>query len=406
MGKYNFDEIIERRNTNALNTDGFRSYIFGATDDDSSMKFPYEDDEFVRMWVADMEFATPDCVLDKIRERLDKRILGYTRIFSDEYYNAFKSWCERRYEWSFEKEELLTSNGIIPALYALTGHILEDDEKVLFLTPSYAYFQYSADVNGNEAVYSDLINNDGYFEIDYEDFAKKASDEKTNLLIFCNPHNPTGRVWRKEELEKLAKIIEENNLWVISDEIHCDLLRKDQKHIPLGKIMPNYERLVTCMAISKTFNTAGLMFSNILIRDEGLRNKWKEKHYNFENPLSIAGALGAYESGDEWLEELRDYLDSNFKVTEEYLKVNLPKAKFKISEATYLAWVDLSEYFKPEDDLSEFFAYKAGVLLEGGRMFVQNSDCFIRLNLAMPKEMLLKGLERISESIKKKVDGQ
>lgn len=404
MNKYNFDEIIERRNTNALNTDGFRSYIFGASDDDDSMTFPYEDDEFVRMWVADMEFATPDCVLDKIRERLDRRILGYTRIFSKDYYNAFSSWCERRYDWTFGKEELLTSDGIIPALYDLTALLLEEDEKLLFLTPSYAYFQYSADVNGREAVHSDLINKDGYFEIDFEDLAKKAADEKTKLLIFCNPHNPTGRVWRKEELEKIANIIEENDLWVISDEIHCDLLRKNQKHIPLGKVMPEYKKLITCMAISKTFNTAGLMFSNVIVRDEKLREQWNESHINFENPLSIAGAMGAYESGEEWLEELREYLDDNFKTTEEYLKEHLPKSKFSISEATYLAWVDLSEYFTPEEDLPEFFAYKAGVLLEGGRMFVKNADCFIRLNLAMPKALLLKGLERVSEAVNNKAN--
>ncbi len=402
MKKYNFDEIIDRKNTNALNTDGFRSYIFGVSDDDDSIEFPYEDDEFIRMWVADMEFATPDCVLNKIQERLDRRILGYTRIFSDDYYNAFRSWCERRYDWSFEKEELLTSNGVIPALYDLTGHILEKDEKLLFLTPSYAYFQYSADANGNEAVYSDLVNNDGYFEIDFEDFADKAADEKTKLLIFCNPHNPTGRVWKQEELERLAKIIEENDLWVISDEIHCDLLRRGQKHIPLGKVMPDYDKLITCMAISKTFNTAGLMFSNVIIRDEKLRDKWNENRINFENPLSIAGAMGAYESGEEWLEELTDYLDNNFKITEEFLKENLPKSKFRISEATYLAWVDLSEYFNPDENLSDFFANKAGVLLEGGNMFVQNGDSFIRLNLAMPKSIIMEGLDRISEAINNK----
>ena len=296
----------------------------------------------------------------------------------------------------------MTSNGVIPALYDLTGHILEKDEKLLFLTPSYAYFQYSADANGNEAAYSDLVNNDGYFEIDFEDFADKAADEKTKLLIFCNPHNPTGRVWKQEELERLAKIIEENDLWVISDEIHCDLLRRGQKHIPLGKVMPDYDKLITCMAISKTFNTAGLMFSNVIIRDEKLRDKWNENRINFENPLSIAGAMGAYESGEEWLEELTDYLDNNFKITEEFLKENLPKSKFRISEATYLAWVDLSEYFNPDENLSDFFANKAGVLLEGGNMFVQNGDSFIRLNLAMPKSIIMEGLDRISEAINNK----
>ncbi|WP_270527212.1 MalY/PatB family protein [Longibaculum muris] len=393
---YNFDEIIDRKHTNAMNTDGFRDYIFHA---DESMKFPYKDEEFIRMWVADMEFATPDVVIEGIEERLKKRIFGYTRVFSNDYYDAFVSWCQKRYDWSFEKKELVMSNGIIPALYELVNYICKKDEKVLFLTPSYAYFKYAADFNERESVCSDLINQDGYYTIDYEDFAKKASDPQTKLFILCNPHNPTGRVWREEELMKIAKIIEENQLWVISDEIHCDLIRTCQKHIPLGKVMPTYQKLITCMAPTKTFNLAGLMISNVIIRDEKLRNIWLSRHYNFDNPLSIAAAQSAYAKGEEWLKELQVYLDNNFKLTQDYLKENLPQAKFRISEATYLAWVDLSDYFEPDENLPLFFAYRAGVLLEGGNMFVQNSDCFIRLNLACPKSILLEGLKRICETV-------
>lgn len=393
---YNFDEIIDRKHTNAMNTDGFRDYIFHA---DESMKFPYKDEEFIRMWVADMEFATPDVVIEGIEERLKKRIFGYTRVFSNDYYDAFVSWCQKRYDWSFEKKELVMSNGIIPALYELVNYICKKDEKVLFLTPSYAYFKYAADFNERESVCSDLINQDGYYTIDYEDFAKKASDPQTKLFILCNPHNPTGRVWREEELMKIAKIIEENQLWVISDEIHCDLIRTCQKHIPLGKVMPTYQKLITCMAPTKTFNLAGLMISNVIIRDEKLRNIWLSRHYNFDNPLSIAAAQSAYAKGEEWLKELQVYLDNNFKLTRDYLKENLPQAKFRISEATYLAWVDLSDYFEPDENLPLFFAYRAGVLLEGGNMFVQNSDCFIRLNLACPKSILLEGLKRICETV-------
>lgn len=396
---YDFDEIIDRKNTNALKVEGFRGYIFDA---DESMTFPYEDDEFIHMWVADMEFATPDVVIDGMRDRLDRRIFGYTKVFSDDYYKAFVNWCETRYDWSFKKEELVTSNGIIPALYELVEHICKPDEKVLFFTPSYAYFQYAADYNDREAVCSNLVNNDGYYSIDFEDFEKKAADEKTPLLILCHPHNPTGRVWKQEELEKMAEIIEKNNLWVISDEIHCDLLRKGQKHIPLGKVMPDYPRLITAMAPSKTFNLAGMMISNIIIRDEEMREIWLDRHYNFDNPLSIAAAQSAYEKGEPWLNELCDYLDKNFEFMQEYLAENLPKAKSKTSEATYLAWVDVSEYFEPDEDLPMFFAYKSGVLLEGGDMFVQNSDCFIRLNLACPKSMLEEGLKRICEAVNTK----
>ena len=221
-------------------------------------------------------------------------------------------------------------------------------------------------------------------------------------MIFCNPHNPSGRVWKEEELEKVAKIVEKHQLWVISDEIHCDLLRLGQHHTPLGKVMPDYKRLITCMAPSKTFNLAGMMISNVIIRDEDMRKIWLDRHYNFDNPLSIAAAQAAYEKGDEWLQELRAYLDGNFEFTVNYLKEHLPKAKCRISEATYLAWVDLSAYFEPDEHLPLFFAYKAGVLLEGGNMFVQSSDGFIRLNLACPRATVEEGLRRICEAVNTK----
>lgn len=294
------------------------------------------------------------------------------------------------------------SNGIIPALFELVEYICAPDEKVLFLTPSYAYFQYAADAGHRQAVHCDLVNSDGYYTVDFDDLERKAADPKTTLFIFCNPHNPTGRVWRQEELERIAAIMERHGLWVISDEIHCDLTRAHLSHIPMGKVMADYPRLITCMAPSKTFNMAGLMISNVLIRDEGLRATWLSRHYNFDNPLSIAAAQAAYEEGEPWLKELQQYLDGNFAFTGDYLAEHLPQAKYRVSEATYLAWVDLSAYFQPEESLPMFFAYEAGVLLEGGNMFVQNSDCFIRLNLACPRATLEEGLRRICEAVNTK----
>ncbi|WP_409228732.1 MalY/PatB family protein [Gudongella sp. SC589] len=396
---YNFNEIIDRRNTNAMNTDGFREYIFHA---DKTMTFPYKDEEFVRMWVADMEFATPDVIIEGIKERLDKSIFGYTRILSDDYYNAFVDWCRRRYGWSFEREHLVMSNGIIPALFELVDYICELDEKVIFFTPSYAYFKYAADFHNRESVFTDLVEEEGDFYVDFENLEAKASDEKTKLFILCNPHNPTGRVWSEEELRRMGEICIENDLWIISDEIHCDLLRSGEKHIPLAKVFPDYDKLITCMAPSKTFNMAGLMISNIIIPNDDLRSIWLSRHYNFDNPLSVAGAQAAYEKGEPWLEELTEYLDENFRFTKEYLSANLPKAVFNIPQATYLAWVDVGEYFKKDEDLPMFFAYEAGVLLEGGNMFVQNSDGYIRLNLACPKTILEEGLKRICEAVNNK----
>ncbi|MCC9295087.1 PatB family C-S lyase [Clostridium sp. WLY-B-L2] len=396
---YNFDEIIDRKNTNAMNIEGFRDYIFHA---DSSMKFPYADDEFIRMWVADMEFATPQVIIDAIKDRLDRRIFGYTRVFDPKYYEAFVNWTETRYKWHFDKKHLVMSNGIIPALYELVNYICKPDEKVLFVTPSYAYFKYAADFNHRQAVCSDLINADGYYTLDFEDLEAKASDEKTTLCIFCNPHNPSGRVWSPEELNRVGDILIRNNMWIISDEIHCDLLRIGQFHTPMAKIFPKYDKLITCMAPSKTFNMAGFMISNVIIPNNELRKIWLSRHYNFDNPLSIAAAQAAYEHGSDWLDQMRVYLDENFKFVGEYLSEHLPKAKYRISEATYLAWVNVGTYFSNKENLPLFFANKAGVLLEGGNMFVQNSDGYIRLNLACPRSIVAEGLRRICNAINSK----
>jgi len=389
---YNFDEIIQRKGTNAMNTDGFRDYIFHAPPD---MKFPYEDDEFIRMWVADMEFATPPEVIQGIKDRLDKRIFGYTKIFDTEYYEAFSNWTERYYGWDFKKEHLVTSNGIIPALYELVEYICKPDEKILILTPSYAYFKYAADFNKVETVCSKLLEKDGFYTIDFDDVEQKAKDEKVTLCIFCNPHNPTGRVWTEDELKRFGKICLDNHLIVISDEIHCDLLRTGINHIPLAKLFPETDRIITCMAPSKTFNLAGLMFSNVIIPNDEIRDSWKARHYSFDNPLSIAATQAAYTHCDDWLKQLKAYLDSNFEFTSQYLSEHLPKAVYRIPEATYLAWVNISAYVSKDVDLPLYFANNAGVLLEGGNMFVADSDGYIRLNLACPRTVLEEGLKRI-----------
>ena len=399
--KYNFDEIIDRRNTNALNTDGFRGYIFHAGPE---KVFPFKDEEFVRMWVADMEFATPPAICDAIKARVDKRIFGYTMMFDPAYYEALNGWCKDRYGWSFAREELCFAPGIIPALYQLVEDLIGKDETFLITTPSYGYFLHAAEYNNVPVVCSDLINNDGYFTIDFDDLEKKAADPKVKMLLWCNPHNPTGRIWTEKELRRVAEIVEKNDLWIVSDEIHCDLIRKGLRHTPMGKIMPNYKKLITCMSASKTFNMAGLMFSDIIIRDETERERFigRDKIAGMINPISVAAHQAAYDHCSDWLEQMKDYLDENFRFVDAYLKEHLPEAKFRIPEATYLAWVDLSACLKDVDDLPGFFANEAGVLLEGGNsLFVGNAEGFVRLNLAMPRSIIATGLERMSESIHK-----
>ena len=404
--KYDFDAIIDRRHTNALNTDGFRSYIFHAGPE---KVFPYKDEEFVRMWVADMEFSVAPEILDALRQRIDRRIFGYTGLYDSEYYHIFAKWCRDHYDWTFPEEQLCVSSGIIPALYQLTELLCAGDDKVLVNTPAYGYFAHAAEYMGVEVLTSPLHKKaDGTFELDYEDFEKKCAHPQCRVVFWCNPQNPTGRMWTEEELRKAAAIMEKHDLWVVSDEIHCDLIRTGLRHTPLGKIMPDYDRLITCMSASKTFNLAGLMHSNIIIRDAEERARFQDRDKNIGavNPLSIAAHKAAYEHGGPWLEQLKAYVDGNLALVDQFLKENIPGAKFTIPESTYFAWVDLREVLPEVEDLPDFFANKAGVLLEGGDgLFVGNARGHIRLNLAMPRATVQIGLERIAEAIRKEKAG-
>ena len=402
--RYDFDEIIDRRNTNSENVEGFRSYMFS---DEPDIELPVPDDELIRMWVADMEFAVAPEICESLQERIGKRIFGYTSVFDSRYYDAFSGWCRKRYGWDFPKEELVFSPGVIPALYELVELLTEPDEKVLFMAPSYGFFKHACRYSGRQFVCSDLINDGGHFRVDPDDLAAKAADPAIKLLIWCNPHNPTGRVWTESEAREVAGIIEKNELWVISDEIHCDLTRKGQRHIPMGKIMPDYSRLITCMAASKTFNLAGMLFSNIIIRDAGLRRRFVRANKLGEsvNPLSLAAYQAAYEKGGEWLDQLQDYLDANFEFAVKYIRENIPGAVCEVSQATYLLWVDLNGCGIDTSDLSKFFAKSAGVLVESGnRLFVGNAAGFVRVNLAMPRAMAAEGLERMAAAVREECE--
>lgn len=398
---YNFDEIIDRRHTNSENVDGWRPYIFHCGPE---RVFPYKDEEFIRMWVADMEFAVAPEIRQAIIDRVNRQILGYSIVSDDGYYEALRTWCESRYGWSFPKEQLTFSPGVIPALYQIVEDLAKPTGgKVLTVTPAYGFFLHACEYNGVELVTSPLGKEHGRFEVDWTDFEKKASDPAVKVLMLCNPHNPTGRIWTAEELRRMTEIIEKNLLWVVSDEIHCDLLRTGLRHTPMGKIMPDYERLITCMSASKTFNLAGLLHSNIIIRsdEERARFQARDKNIGAVNPLSIAAHKAAYEQGGAWLEQMKAYVDGNLALVDKFLRENIPGAKFTIPEATYFAWVDLGEVLPQVADLPDFFANKAGVLLEGGdSLFVGNAKGYIRLNLAMPRATVRTGLERIAQAIR------
>ena len=400
---YDFDEIIDRKHTNALNTDGFRGYIFGDTE--GKMKFPFKDDEFVRMWVADMEFAMCPDVIQAIKDRADKRIIGYSQVFEPDFYEAYNAWNQKMYGWTYPKEEICFSLGIIPALYMLVDLLLGDHDYAIINTPAYGYFQHTIDERHKHAIHNKLkYDAQGNWTIDFDALEKDASNPFAKLLIWCNPQNPTGRVWTEEELRKVAAIVEKHNLWIISDEIHCDLLRQGVKHIPMAKIMPEYKKLITCTSVSKAFNMAGMMFAEIIIRDEELRKLYISETNTYAmnlNPLSIAAHTAAYAKGHDWLDQLKTYLDGNFKLVKETFARELPDITFQIPQATYLAWVNMNPYLGDVEDIPDFMANKAGVLLEGGdALFVDNAKGYIRLNLAMPRVIVDKGLQRIVKAVK------
>lgn len=392
---FDFDRVISRAATNAVAEDGFENYLFGG---DADLRMPVHRSELISMWVADMQFAAPEAALDAMAARLAHPIFGYTLNLDDGLYDAFHAWCVDRYDWRFEREAMFTSLGVIPALYALNEYFCAPGEKILTLTPAYGYFKHAAAQNGHELVSSALVAREGLHEIDFADFEAKAKDPAVTLFFLCHPHNPTGRVWTEHELLRMGEICLANGVRIVSDEIHGDLLRQGRRHVPLAKLFPDSRDIITCMAVSKTFNLAGMMLATVIIPDPELRAQWRARHYPFVNPISLAAATGSYANGAAWLDALREYLDGNFKLVAEFLDQHLPLARFQIPEATYLAWIDLTAYFSEPLNLTRFFLEEAGIVLEGGEMFISDGSGHVRLNIACPRQVLTTALARISEA--------
>lgn len=395
---FDFDQLISRQGTNALAEDGYEKYLFGVEPLVPPLQVPAMD--LMSMWVADMKFAAPDAAIDAMRARLAHPIFGYTMNIDDQLYDAFSAWCDRRYGWRFVREEMQISLGVIPALFGLVEYICNPGDKVFSLAPSYGYFKHAVVQRDRMFEASPLHRKeDGDYEIDFEDFERKVSDPAVKLFFLCHPHNPTGRVWTDLELRRMGELCLANGVKIVSDEIHCDLTRTGVTHVPLAKLFPGSKDIITCMAVSKTFNLAGMMIATVIIPDPELRTEWKRRHYPFVNPISLAAAVGAYRDGEAWLDALRQYLDDNFALMHRCLSLWLPNARFHIPQATYLAWVDLSAYFDDSINLTRFFLEKAGLILEGGEMFVANGAQCIRLNLACPRIQVKQALTKLVAAI-------
>ena len=385
--QYDFDQVVDR------------SKNLSAKYDERVKKFGTDD--VIPLWIADMDFRTAQPVIDALKARAEEGIWGYTARPAS-YFEAVKNWQKRRNSWDTDTALMSFSPGVVQTLSVMIRLYTPQNGNVLIQTPVYGEFYDMTELAGRHIIENQLVEQGGAWTVDWADFEEKL--RSADIFLLCNPHNPLGIVWTEEELRRAGEIMRKYNLWVVSDEIHCDLIRCGRRHIPMARVMEDYPKLITCMAPSKTFNLAGLAFSNIIIRDAALRARFKErdKLFGAVNPMSLTAAKAAYELGGAWHEALKEYLDGNFAFVKEFLTRELPEAVMYIPEATYLAWVDLSKCLPETTDLPDFFANRAGVLLEGGDgLFVGNAAGYVRLNLAMPRSIIETGLTRMVEAIRK-----
>jgi cysteine-S-conjugate beta-lyase len=388
MFHYDFDEIVDRAKTSSMKYGMIPEVYPGAPED------------AIPLWIADMDFACPPFALQAIKDRCDRKILGYSKLLEDDYYEAFIGFESRIHGLSVKKEWVVFSSGVIPAVRYLITVLSRPGEGVVVNTPGYNPFKESILATERVLVTSPLqVDGEGRAHLDFADMERKFADSRNRIYIFCSPQNPTGRVWEEKEIREVHDLCRKYGVHIISDEIHSDLIRCGITHLPMIGLFPDDNDIYTCTAPSKTFNMAGMHFSNILIKDKTLRDKWYcNQPCGHPSPLSIEAAKACFLFGDEWLHELREYLDGNVRILQFFLKEKLPKAVFFPPEGTYLAWVDLSPYGFSDEQIMER-CVRRGVLIEGSSSFIGDAQGHVRINLAAPKAVLSKGLERMAAAI-------
>lgn len=387
--KYDFDEIVARRGSNSSKWDTNKS------------------DDVLPLWVADMDFKTAPPIINALARRVEHGVFGYANV-PDAYYQAVTSWFERRHHFTVEQDWVLFTTGVVPALSAIIMALTEPGDHVLVQSPVYNCFFSSIRNNQCEMVSNDLLYSDGIYSIDFDDLEKKAANPQTKLMLLCNPHNPAGRVWTKEELTRVGEICFRHHVLVVSDEIHCDLVHPGHTHIPFGSLGQQFlENSVTCTAPSKTFNLAGLQVANIFAYDAGARKKI-DKALNINevceiNPFAIEGLIAAYthEESEKWLDSLKTYLWDNYWLVKEFFAQNFPRFPVISLEATYLVWIDTSALNMKSEEVAKFLLEHGKVRLNEGTMYGEAGEGFIRLNIACPRNMLQEGLNRMKKAFDK-----
>ena len=381
--KYDFDTPINRRNTNSL-------------------KWDIAENE-LPMWVADMDFKAAPEIRAALEERVSHGVFGYS-VIPDEWNNAYIGWWQRRHSFTMEADWLIFCTGVVPAISSVVRKLTTPAENVLIQTPVYNIFFNSILNNGRQVLESSLKYSEGQYEIDFDDLEKKLSDPQTSLMILCNPHNPVGKIWDRDTLEKIGELCWKHHVVVLSDEIHCDLTDPGFEYIPFASVSEKCrENSITCIAPTKAFNLAGLQTAAVMVPNAALRHKvWRALNTDEvaePNAFAVEAAIAAFTKGEEWLNELRQYIFENKKRTAEFIKKERPQLKLVQSSATYLLWLDCSGMAGSVTEIAQFIRNETGLYLSKGGQYGKSGESFLRMNIACPRSILEDGLVRLRDGI-------
>jgi cysteine-S-conjugate beta-lyase len=388
--KYDFDRIIDRTGTGSFKWD-LVDNIFGGTG-------------LLPLWVADMDFESPPEVVAALVRRAQHGVYGYTATMP-EYYQAVADWFHRRHSWRITPEWIVTAPGIVPALNLLIQTFTEPGDGIIVQKPVYYPFMRSIKNNGRVIINNPLKLEGNTYHIDYDDLERKAKDPAVRLLILCNPHNPVGRVWTGEELKRIGNICFAHDVIVVSDEIHCDLTFKGHRHVPFGSISNEFlMKSITCTAPSKTFNLAGLQTANLVIASPDLRQRYTRTieclGLKWPNLFGAEALIAAYRHGDEWLDQLMEYLGGNLAFLKKFIAANMPRVRVIDPEATFLVWLDFRDFGLDTETLKRLMRDKARLALDDGYIFGSpEGDGFERINIACPRAVLEDALKRMSDAL-------
>ncbi|NFI06466.1 putative C-S lyase [Clostridium botulinum] len=387
--KYDFDEIIDRSNNRAAKYDE-RVKKFGTS-------------EVIPLWIADMDFRTAQPIIDACKRKAEEGVWGYTSR-PDSYFKAVQEWEKRRNQWDVDVSLMSWSLGVVPALSAIVKIFSHTGDKILIQTPVYSEFYDITEAWGRAVVENQLIEKDGKWYVDFEDFEKKAKECK--IFLLCNPHNPLGIVWEPEELKRMAEICIANDVLLVSDEIHSDLIFHGKKHTPTATLSKEIsKKIITCVSATKTFNLAGLQASTTIFPNEQMKQKfdgfWMNMDIQRNNAFSSVAMEAAYNEGEEWLTQLLAYVSENFDFIKKYFDENIPKIKPNVPDATYLVWLDCRELDMSNEELRDFMIHKAGLGLNEGCSFGRSLSGYMRLNAACPRSVLEQALKQLKEAIDK-----